>query len=73
MFLAFTQPFFVRTTVCKERASHQQHFSQVVTVYITMQTITVSITGLRRAQRVYYCKKCYVGLHAECFELYRCK
>ena len=84
MLLAFTEPFFVRTTVCKERASHQQHYSQVVTVYITVQTVhslTVSITGLPRAKRrcslpeckgtrVYYCKKCNVGLHAECFELY---
>ena len=86
--LAFAKPLLMRTTSCTERVCRLQHYSQVVAAYITLQTIcslTVSITELPRAHsdgvayqdvkepRYIIVKKCNVGLHAECFELYHCK
>ena len=52
MHLAFAEPLLMRTTTCTERVCRLQHYSQVVAVYITLQTIcsfTVSTTGLARA------------------------
>ena len=50
--LAFTEPLLMQITTCTERGCHLQQYSQVVTAYISLQTIwslTVSIFGLARA------------------------
>ena len=52
MALGFAEPFLIDTTVCTERVCRLQYYSQVVAVYITLQTIcslTISISGLPRA------------------------
>ena len=50
--LAFAESLLMRSVTCAERVCRLQHYSQVVTAYITLQKIcslTVSITGLPRA------------------------
>ena len=50
--LAFAKPLLMRTTTCTGKVCHPLHYSQVVTAYITRQTIcssTLLITGLSRA------------------------
>ena len=49
--LVLAEPFLMRTTACSESISRLQHYSQVVTVYITLQTIcslTVLVSRLPR-------------------------
>ena len=65
MSLAFAEPLLIRTTACTERGCRLQHYSQVVAVYITQQTIgslAVSITGLPRAHsnRLVYQEPWYI-------------
>ena len=52
--LAFAEPFLMLATTGREIVWHLQHYSQVVTAYITLETIcssTVSVTGLPSAHR----------------------
>ena len=52
MSLTFTKPLLMQNNACTERVSHIQHYSQVVAVYTTLQTICslmVSMTGLPKA------------------------
>ena len=84
----FAEPLLMRTTPCIERVCRLKHYSQVVAVHITLREIfslTVSINGLPKTHsngiahqdvkehQYIIAKKCNVGLHAECFELYHCK
>ena len=85
--LAFTKPLLMHNTTCTERVCRLQLYSQVVAVYITLQTIcnlTESIIGLLRAHSdgvpyhgvAYLCillQKSNVSRNAECFELNHCK
>ena len=52
--LAFAEPFLMLATTGREIVWHLQYYSQVVTAYITLETIcssTVSVTGLPSAHR----------------------
>ena len=85
--LAFAEPLLMHTTVCTERLPSATLFTGNCSLHHLANNLQFG--GINRwtgkgSQRrcclpgckgtsVYYCKKCNVGLHVECFELYDCK